>query len=541
MHQSKASYRYLFSILFLLVVMQGYAQQGFFVPKSGKVFFNGDTATIFSNVINNGQLGFGKRSVVNFKGKKWENDLQSLITDESNNGNGNTGEGGILRFLLPDLSLPADIDQQQILSGGYNIATRTGPSFSNVWLDNSWGVKLINSTSRIRNQLHFVNGHVHAEENSIITGDKGPGLISGYNENRFVITGKGALVRENMNEDNGLVIFPVGISADKYTPAGIYLQHTDPDDFYVRVDDSVRMNRSNGINLADLSVNKTWQIGKLLRPGKDIVTVQLQHLLTEEGSQFRINRDHSFVSQFMNARWDTGSPQLTPITPGSLTTGTPDANGGMNSRQFNGKIETESYFTKLSSEIPDTSLTKTRFRFWAYRTDWDNVSANWTTKPEINTNYFIVQRRLSNETGFTNVDTVFSKTIGGISYNFINYSSRDPNSYRGISYYRLVLVDYNGLQLYSQIVPVGGRPEDKGITIWPNPSGGHFYAGISGAFPVKSIIIWNALGQKIKQEEVNGRTVIGLDLQIQGAYFIGFISAEGRVITTKKMIIAGDQ
>src|SRR4051812_13204416 len=119
-------HRYGHIILFLLaligcsVMVSG--QSGVYIPQKGKVYFAGDTATIFSNVINKGQLGINKNAVVNFKASRWENDPLALVTDESNNGNGTTGMGGTLRFLRPDTSFPG----QQLLIGGYNAATHSG-------------------------------------------------------------------------------------------------------------------------------------------------------------------------------------------------------------------------------------------------------------------------------------------------------------------------------------------------------------------------------------------------------------------------------
>ena len=545
MHDLRSGCHCFVLLLFLLVAVNSHAQVGFFIPKSGKVFFNGDSATIFSNVINYGQLGFGKRSVVNFKGTTWENDQLSSITDETDDGNGTHGEGGILRFLLPDDSLPASVNQQQFLSGGYNLATRSGAAFSNVYLDNKWGIKLANSTTRIRNRLHFENGHIYADDHILVVGDTGPGVITGYDEKRFVITGTkpigGYLVREKISLQDQLVVFPVGVDEDRYTPAGISLKTTDPDDFSVRVYDSVYANAINGNNMQALSVNKTWQLGKRLRPGADDVTVVLQHLLDEEGSQFNANRQNSFISQFTNSGWDTGILRFAPVTPATLTLGIPLQNSGTNSRIFNATIGSETYLAKWTGPIADSNLTSTRFKFWAYRLYWNSVQVNWTTRPEINLDYFIVQRRLATETVFTNIDTVSSSAIGGLSFDLLQYGLKDPNSYTGISYYRLVLVDYNRMSIYSSIVPVGGRPDETGITIWPNPSGGHFFAGMSGLFPIRSIVIWNALGQKIRQEEVNGRTIVALDLYIQGVYFIGFISFDGKIMETKKLVIAGDQ
>lgn len=82
------------------------------------MYFSGDTATIFSRVINQGKLGVDKNAVVNFKGKKWENDAGALITDEGNKGEDASGKGGLIRF-------NGDSGRQQI-DGGYNAVTGTG-------------------------------------------------------------------------------------------------------------------------------------------------------------------------------------------------------------------------------------------------------------------------------------------------------------------------------------------------------------------------------------------------------------------------------
>lgn len=75
----------------------------------------------------------------------------------------------------------------------------------------------------------------------------------------------------------------------------------------------------------------------------------------------------------------------------------------------------------------DTTLNKTHLWFNAY--DYKNVRVHWTTRPEINNKYFVVQRRHSNETNFTNRDTVKSKAINRFSNVYLDYSVNDANSY----------------------------------------------------------------------------------------------------------------
>ena len=124
------------------------AQQGFYVPKTGKIFFNGDTATIFSNVINYGQFGVGKKAFVNFSGKVWENSPLSPITDESLGGNGTSGIGGWVRFL-------SDSIRQQI-KGGYNAAIKLGASFPRLQIQNKWGVELTQTSAKVRKEFTFL-------------------------------------------------------------------------------------------------------------------------------------------------------------------------------------------------------------------------------------------------------------------------------------------------------------------------------------------------------------------------------------------------
>lgn len=528
---------HIIAFILLLACAAGYGQQGVYVPKKGKVFFAGDTATVFSNVINQGQLGLGKGALLNFKGARWENDAAALVTDESNNGNGTTGIGGTVRFLRPDTSFP----QQQLLIGGYNAATRSGPSFPNISIANANGLRLSDASTKIRRRLHFEDGHLHAEENILVVGDGNPGIITGYDENRFVVTGTsltgGFLLREQVSPSSGWVSFPIGTAAGSYTPAALQLSDGMPDDFYARVSDSVKTHVGTGSDMSAAGVSKTWQIGKLLHPGQGSVDISLQHLLADEGSLFRAKRQNAFISQYGNA-WDTSYPQRTPSV-GTITTGSPLANSGINTRSFEGLLTITSYFTKLAGS-GDTSLYKTRLWFSAYRTDYKHVWVYWNTFPEVNQKYFVVQRRLSNETVFTSRDSVHSKAVNGASFRNINYGITDPNSYSGISFYRLLMISYNGDTTYSNIVAIGGRPDDNGFVIWPNPAPGRFYVGISSISAVKTIVIYNAIGQLMLTEAVDNRGFLELYLRTPGAYMVSFIGYDGSVLETKKLIIAGN-
>jgi hypothetical protein len=513
----------------------GRAQQsGFYVPQKGKVYFAGDTATIFSNVINHGKLGVDKKAVVNFKGKKWENDPQALITDEGNKGEDASGTGGLVRFN------GAGNGRQQI-DGGYNAVTRSGPAFANVEIQNSQGVEVVGSTAKIRRNLQLTQGLLYLQDNTLVIGDGNPGNITGYDSVRYIITGGagGLLVRENVSWTNSWVIFPIGSKENSYTPAAVRNNSGRGDDYHARVTDGVKSNLFSGNDMTAESVNKTWEIGKRFHPNQDVTDVVLQHLVADEGAVFNANRTASYISQFNAAGWDTVYPQTSPVAGYLTPAGAAWANSGANTRSFNGKIASTSYFSKFTGK-GDTAVNKTHLWFNGYRLDRNNVKVYWTTKPEVNVKYFVVQRRLSNETNFSNRDSLPSKALNGYSNTYLDYALNDLNSYTGISYYRLILVDYNGVRTYSNTIAVGNKAGGLQLLLWPNPSTGTFYLGINQVAAVKYVVIWNTLGQMIHRELVNERSIIPMHLYLPGAYAVGFISESGQLLETKKLIVTGD-
>jgi hypothetical protein len=62
---------------------------------------------------------------------------------------------------------------------------------------------------------------------------------------------------------------------------------------------------------------------------------------------------------------------------------------------------------------------------------------------------------------------------------------------------------------------------------------------LSRAAAVKTIIIWNAIGQKIREVPVNERSIIDMYLNIPGTYMVGFITYSGQVLETKKLVVTG--
>ncbi|HYM94028.1 MAG TPA: T9SS type A sorting domain-containing protein [Chitinophagaceae bacterium] len=521
-------------VIFVQVVFNhvAYSQQGFYVPDTGKIFFNGDSATIFSNVINKGRLGVGRNAFLNFSGQTWENSPSSFITDESLGGIGITGVGGWVCFL-------SDSIRQQLI-GGYNTATKSGPSFPRLQIQNRFGIELSESNTKVRKQITFIKGLVYLRDYVMSVGDNDPGIISGYDSSRYFVTGnqpgQGLLLRENIRNSDGQIVFPVGSRENAYTPAAIQNNSIQGDDYYMNVFDSVRSNALSGNNLYNSSVNKTWAIGKRFNPGLDNSKIFLQHLNQDEGSFFTANKSNAYVAWFNGSAWDTGAPQNFPAL-GYLTSGNPLTNSGISYRTFSNAVAAPSYFTKLTGNS-NTSL-QTTLWFSGQRVDANIVYVYWKTNPEVNVQYFIVQRRLSNESSFTNIDTVFSNINGAISLSELNYSVNDPDSYTGISFYRLQVVNLNTTFFYSDIIAIGGTLGGPYNLIWPNPAQDIFYVSCSPFWQIESIDIYDAAGRKIKQENTNGRSIIQIGGLIPGNYFVSLVRKGGQILETKKLIVVG--
>ena len=511
-----------------LYAVTAFSQSGFYVPKKGKIFFSGDTATVFSDVTNGGKVGVGKNAVVNFSGTVWTNAPDAAIINESDTTLGAAGTGGLVRFIGT---------QRQKLDAGYNAAVKTGAVFQQFELDNPYGLELTGSSAKVSREIALSRGLFFLNDQMLVTGDEnGPGVIKGYDSSRYFVTNTraGLLIREGIATYHDWIAFPIGSKARGYTPLALRTNAETKDDYYASVFDSVYGGGTSGASLMNEGVGKTWQAGRRFFPGEGNVEIALQHLNADEGAVFTANKTKAYVSQIVGGKWDVDYPQTHP-GPGYITTSLPYQNSGVNSRTFS-SLMSVAYFTKLTG-AGDTS--RTRLWFNAYRLNPSNVKVYWTTNPEINVRYFVVQRRLANETVFKNIDTVDSKALNGYSSQPLYYEMTDPNGYTGVSFYRLMSVQYSRDSAYSQIVAVGNKTGEFNIDLWPNPTTGIFYIALNTAQPVKKIIIWDEIGQKVMEQETNGQRVVQVNAfkLPQAHYFVSLVGDLDRIIATKKLVV----
>ena len=159
-----------------------------------------------------------------------------------------------------------------------------------------------------------------------------------------------------------------------------------------------------------------------------------------------------------------------------------------------------------------------------------NTAVSWETATEINVSHFNVQR---SEDGviFETVGTVKAKGTG--SYSF----TAPPHPEGGIEYFRLEVVDKNGVLSYSEIreISVGS---DKKITVFPNPTQGiiNVELPISGNWQITATDIE---GRVVWEHECSGCSgIIKHNLNTsKGLYFIKIINTTTGQQTVKKITL----
>lgn len=118
----------------------------------------------------------------------------------------------------------------------------------------------------------------------------------------------------------------------------------------------------------------------------------------------------------------------------------------------------------------------------------DNVVINkWQTTNEVNVNRYEVERS-GTGIGFEYVGSTIAKNNNLIN----NYTFTDYAPLQGISYYRLKMVDNDGIFNYSNIVKIDRKATINNIAVWPNPA-------------ISYLNIYTASTQKFVIFDISGR------------------------------------
>lgn len=149
------------------------------------------------------------------------------------------------------------------------------------------------------------------------------------------------------------------------------------------------------------------------------------------------------------------------------------------------------------------------------------VKLSWQTATELNNEAFMVEKSLDG----AKFSTIGKVDGAGTTFETQNYNFVDENPGKGVAYYRLKQMDFDGSYEYSDVVSVvlDGRNDDA--VVYPNPVSGmatlRFEEEPVGPVSVK---VFNAVGLEVSRYEVDmlDGTELNFDVSILpvGTYFV---------------------
>jgi len=179
--------------------------------------------------------------------------------------------------------------------------------------------------------------------------------------------------------------------------------------------------------------------------------------------------------------------------------------------------------------------------FKAYRVSKEIVDLDWETASEQNNKGFEIERRLENEQSFILRKFVSSLAMNGNSATALEYHAIDPNSYSGVSYYRLKQVDLDDNYRYSMIRAVSGMNGTQvTVKIYPNPNRGQFSIQADGSLEANIVHIVNEAGHTIKKLAINNQqNNLTISDLTPGLYYIQIpdVFGKGKHFSEKVLIL----
>ncbi|NOQ73023.1 MAG: T9SS type A sorting domain-containing protein [Crocinitomix sp.] len=296
---------------------------------------------------------------------------------------------------------------------------------------------------------------------------------------------------------------PIGISAPTGTTHQFEAQY-----IWTRPDDDGFDETSLDGTLDHISLVEYWKLNRT--SGASTPTVTLSWGTTRSGGV--VNEADLRFARWDGAVWrDLGAASIT----GSPVTGTLD-----NSVALSAFSDSNPYTLSSIDAINPLPIELTEFT----ATLQDGVVAlNWTTKSEINNNYFTLEKSIDgiNWTAFALVDGAGNSSVE------INYQELDENPYLGISYYRLKQTDFDLTTAY--FGPIAVQLKDD-LSVFPNPTRGMVY--IVGESDPSNIKLFNIQGQEIPVQfnALNGRVLLNTKDLANGTYYLQFSTGIKRLV-----------
>lgn len=327
------------------------------------------------------------------------------------------------------------------------------------------------------NNLDFVNpARVVLANNNLVVN----GTILHYGLTSYAVTNGTGYLQIN-NVGTIATTFPVGTSTS-YTPATLTNMGL-ADNFDVNIQPLVLSDGSTGTPYIAGAVNQTWNINKATTGPAD-VTLNLQWNAADELTGFK--RNNAYISHYSSGAWENGTLGVAiGLNPFAFT------RTGLTS------------FSPFAVMSPAAIVPITLLDFTGTYRD-KGIVLNWSTKTEFNTSYYTLEKS-TDALGYKPLTTI---RAFGNSQVPRRYSYVDEELTNFTNYYRLKITDFNGSKLYSKTIAVKS-PEDKFISIFPNPVEKELKIHLNGSTGITTLHIINASGSTVRILRMTAGTATG--------------------------------
>jgi len=173
------------------------------------------------------------------------------------------------------------------------------------------------------------------------------------------------------------------------------------------------------------------------------------------------------------------------------TVSTPTVSGNVVSFVVNAANLANGYYTIIYSSTPLpvqlTGFTATR--------EGSSTQVKWSVAQETNLDHYEIQRSAN----AADLSTIGQVTANGYPSLPMQYSFTDSKPATGMNYYRLKMVDRDGVSTYSIVIPVN-FPADRlnAVNLYPNPVADRLHITMTDATGVISVLIYNTRGQIVR-------------------------------------------
>ncbi len=419
--------------------------------------------------------------------------------------------------------------------GDQSITTNAGVTLETFYdLDFSpeTGNVILNGNVNALNSVGLVSGKVDLNGNVFTIGTTGVnGSLAGGTANEYFISGLAAakLVRYTTLA-NTSYNYPVG-DAINYTPMTLSL-HEGPMSATSQVSVNVIPSVHPSMGTSTNYLSRYWQVEPSNFP-----TTQIGYGVTYKWAA----ADEGTAPITANLKPFKHNPQgwIAALGSGSnFEMGTGSVNPGTRTITWNGLYS----FSDFTANGNGSPLPISLINFDAQPV-LENIELTWTTASETNNDYFKIERSIDgiNFASFALIDGA------GNSNTILNYKAMDFEPYEGLSYYRLMQIDFDGKFEYSDVKAVNFIKPAQGEnwSVYPNPSNLNGINLTTAALKSEfiNLSLCDVTGKLVYSKKIStskqGNTqFIAFDQVVTGVYYLsisdGYLNKTIKVILTPR-------